>query len=564
MLRPAQLLRQERLASYLTEHPVRLTVAICTAWILIGLVGHDPWKPDETHTFGVTYRMLLTGEWIVPMLAGEPFLQKPPLVYYTGALFGWLLSPLLPLHDAARIAAGAWIGIALLFTGFAARELFGGNRGWVAVLMLIGSGGLLVRGHLLISDVIVVAAFSIALYGLALAPRLPRPGGIWMGVGFGFAIFASGLFEPLMLLTTAIAIAIVSPMYRTRSYVRSVLIALLIATPIAIAWPVALYLRSPELFEHWLWAENVVRIRGMIQPEGAQRYFYYLRVLPWFAWPVWLFALWSVWIQGREGLRRREIQLPFVAFIVFFTYLTIAGEGREVLGLPLLLPLTILASLSFARLPRGGLNAYYWFCIMVVTVFLLVVWVYWSAIDLGVPRRLAEHMQELQPEYFASTHPMTIVLALLLTVAWFLIVFNIKRTPERAVILWGAGVTTAWALVVLLLFGWIDTGKSYRSMVNELKAELPAGHGCIYSQGLGETQRAMLDYHGQLVTVRLETPGERPRCELLITQDSWNIAGAMGTPWSLLWEGGRPGDRHERYRLYERIETGNSKPVGES
>lgn len=555
MLRPAHLLRHDRLAAYLSEHPIRLTVGICVAWVLLGLVGHDPWKPDETHTFGVTYRMLLTGDWVVPALAGEPFLEKPPLVYYTGALFGWLFSAFLPLHDAARLATGAWIAVALLFTGLAARELFGGNRGWIAVLMLIGTGGLLVRGHLLISDVIVVAAFAIALHGLALAPRLPRRGGIWMGAGLGITIFASGLFEPLMLVTTAIAIAVFSPLYRTRSFARSVLVSLLVATPIAIAWPIALYLRSPELFAQWLWIENLVRIRGMIFPDGAERYFYYLRVLPWFAWPVWLFALWSIWMEGREGMRRREVQLPLVAFIVFFAFLTIAGEGREVLGLPLLLPLALLASMSFARLPRGGLNAYYWFSIMVATVFSVLVWVYWSAVELGVPRQLAAQMQELQPNYERDPRVLPIVFALLFTAAWAVIAFNIKRSPERPVILWGAGVTTVWALVVILMFGWIDLGKSYRGMVRDLLAALPADHGCIYSQSLGETQRAMLDYHGQIVTVRLESPGDRPRCDLLITQDHWSQTGVMGDPWTLVWEGRRPSDHKERYRLYRRLET---------
>ena len=135
-----------------------------------------------------------------------------------------------------------------------------------------------------------------------------------------------------------------------------------------------------------------------------------------------------------------------------------------------------------------------------------------------------------------------------------LIVFNIKRGPERPVILWGAGMTTSWALVVLLLFAWIDTGKSYRGMVNDLKAAMHGREGCIYSQGLGETQRAMLDYHGQIVTHRLEAPGERPRCDLLVTQDSWKQTGMVGAPWDLIWEGGRSGDSNERYRLYGRLE----------
>ena len=49
------------------------------------LVGHDPWKPDEAYTFGVVYELLQGGSWIVPTLAGEPFLDKPPLFYLTAA-----------------------------------------------------------------------------------------------------------------------------------------------------------------------------------------------------------------------------------------------------------------------------------------------------------------------------------------------------------------------------------------------------------------------------------------------------------------------------------------------
>ena len=38
-----------------------LLVLFCAAWILPGLIGHDPWKPDEAHTFGVVYEILLGG-----------------------------------------------------------------------------------------------------------------------------------------------------------------------------------------------------------------------------------------------------------------------------------------------------------------------------------------------------------------------------------------------------------------------------------------------------------------------------------------------------------------------
>jgi len=35
-----------------------LFVLVCLAWLLPGLVGHDPWKPDEAVVFGAVYEML--------------------------------------------------------------------------------------------------------------------------------------------------------------------------------------------------------------------------------------------------------------------------------------------------------------------------------------------------------------------------------------------------------------------------------------------------------------------------------------------------------------------------
>jgi len=57
--------------------------ALVVAWLLPGLVGHDPWKPDEAYTFGLIFHIRETGDWLVPTLAGEPFVEKPPLYFWT-------------------------------------------------------------------------------------------------------------------------------------------------------------------------------------------------------------------------------------------------------------------------------------------------------------------------------------------------------------------------------------------------------------------------------------------------------------------------------------------------
>ena len=79
-----------------------LVVLLCLAWIVPGLIGHDPWKSDEATTFGVVYELLQSGSWLKPSLAGETFVDEPPLYYLTAAATAWLTSALLPLHDGAR------------------------------------------------------------------------------------------------------------------------------------------------------------------------------------------------------------------------------------------------------------------------------------------------------------------------------------------------------------------------------------------------------------------------------------------------------------------------------
>ena len=129
----------------------RLLIALlCLAWILPGLIAHDPWKPDEAYNFGVAYEMIRGGSWIAPALAGEPFLREPPLYYVSAALSGLMLSPPLPLHDAARLASGFYIALALIFCGLAGRELNGPGSGVLATTLLLGGFGLVLRSHQLV------------------------------------------------------------------------------------------------------------------------------------------------------------------------------------------------------------------------------------------------------------------------------------------------------------------------------------------------------------------------------------------------------------------------------
>jgi len=180
-------------ASGAAQQPIALIsiLILAAAWILPGLVGHDPWKPDEAYTFGLIYSLLHGGDWVVPQLAQEPFMEKPPLFYLSAAAIASLLSPPFTLHDAARLTTGLYMALTFAFIAASARELYGANRGWVATLIFMGCLGIVIRSHQMITDISLLTGFALAFYGLALGLRRPVLGGFWLGTGVGW--FVSGL-----------------------------------------------------------------------------------------------------------------------------------------------------------------------------------------------------------------------------------------------------------------------------------------------------------------------------------------------------------------------------------
>lgn len=528
-----------------------LILILGLAWLLPGLVAHDPWKPDEAYTFGVVYEILQGGSWVIPQIAGEAFIDKPPLFHLTAALSAMFFSPFLPLHDGARLAAGLWIGLALLFSALASRELHGPRHGLVAALLLLGCLGLVVRGHQLITDVAALAGFAMAYYGAALALRRSAPGGFWIGTACGIIFMTQGIPEAAMVSAIAALLPLAGSHWRTPRYAAALMVAAVAALPWLIIWPALLYQRDPALFQAWLTAENLARFFGARNPAAGLAY--YLRILPWYAFPVWPLALWALWRARRQRvLAAPPVVLPALGLGVTLLMLGFASESRELYALPMLLPLTLLAVPGVDPLRRGAANGWYWFSMMAFTFFILIGWFYWGALELGVPAKLHNHLHTIRPGYDFGFRWLPFVLGLIYSAGWFVLLAKLKRGAERPLIVWAGGITAVWALAATLFIGWVDTQKSYRSMIADMGRAMPAQHRCMASRDVGEAQRGMLHYFAGIKTVRVETRPEAFSCDLLLVQGRPLDEQMMTSDWKKIWEGHRPGDKDERFRLYQK------------
>jgi 4-amino-4-deoxy-L-arabinose transferase-like glycosyltransferase len=540
-------------ASTSSTVPAVAVLVLCVVWILATLVGHDPWKPDEAYSFGLVLDFLRRHDWVVPMLAGEPFLEKPPLFFITAGAFASALQDLMPLHDAARLASGFYLAVALLFLALSARSLYRGRHATTAVLLLLGCLGIVVHAHQLVTDVALFAGISIGIFGLARARGHPIGGGIALGAGTAVAFLSKGLLGPGILGVSALALLMFRD-WRTASFFRSLVVAAIVALPGAVAWMTALYLRSPDLFATWLVTNNFGRFLGFAELGPQQPHFFYAYTLLWFAFPALplaLWALWDAWRDGPAGWRDDGIRLPLVLIVVTAVLLGAAHDARELYLMPILLPLVLLAMARLDRLPRAAGPALAWLGNGAFGALALVLWLAWLALITGTPALLSQALAAYQPGFVAHFDGAAFAAALLATIAWTFFVAQPARGFPRGIAQWTAGLTLCLGLVGLLYLPYLDAGKSYRGMIQSILGAVDGG-GCIESRAIGEPQRALLDYFGHVKTVRQEL-GSGAYCDFLLVQGSRAAGAPARAPgWTPVWEGARAGDDKELYRLYVR------------
>ncbi len=536
------------------EHPITplkaaLLGVLIAVWLLSGIIGHDPWKPEEANSFGLIYHILHTGDWLVPTLAGEPYMDKPPLFYMTAALFARLFSPILPLHDGARLASAFYVAIALYFTGLTGRDLFGRYRGWSAAVILIGCLGLLIPAHLLFADLALLAGCAMMIYGYALALRFRKRAGIYIGIGLGLGFMSKGFVAIVLFLLISIAL-LAFRNWRNRPYFIALGIALLCALPWLTIWPWLLYERSPQLFADWAWNHNIGRWLDYVRHDFGHEAWYYVQALPWLAWPAWPLAAWAVWNVRRNLRYEPEYQLLLVTFGVMLVSLSLVPDIEDVSALPMLLPLALLGTAALPSLRRGAANALDWFGIMTFGLLAILLWWGWAGLLLDNNAKITHWLKDYQPGFQPVFQSVPFWIAVCATVMWIVRVWRVGRSIRRSVINWAGGMTLVWVLAMTLWLPWLESGKSYRGMVASLKHALPAHYECIAGDHLGDSQRAMLEYFGGITTERRA----RNRCDLLLVQGNVTAKPVeQEVGWDKVWEGARTGDKRERFRLYQKV-----------
>jgi len=503
---------------------------LCTAWLLPGLIGHAPWKGGDSEHF--------VQLWLLKNGAAAPSAAvTSPLYYWVASATAWLTSSVLRLADGARLASGLFIALALFFVARTARALYGAETAWAAALTLLGCMGLLVRGHEINAATAQLAAAAVMLYGIATLPQGPRSG--WaLGGGAILMLFAGGVAEAVLFLLLAIVLSALLDTFRTPSARRALTLGVGLALAAGAAWLAYLASQAIPLRQ----ALNLPRWQG----EAGLRPAFYLGLLGWYAWPAWPLAAWALY-RGRHQWRTPEIALPMGALLGLLALYVFDADPGEEKGLLLLLPLVLLGASGLFTLRRGAAYALLWFGIMLFGFLGLVLWVYWSAHDLGSPSRLAVRLTRLGLTDVGVFRPWALTLGVFATLAWMVFLARIRRSPLRPILVWTAGMTFSWGLLMALFQAPLDHRLSYAGIGSVLAARVPAAD-CIQADQVRRQQRVLLAYHsGRQLAL------ENAACGWLLLETRRRGAQPAVPPgWVEQWNGARPGDRSDRVYLYAR------------
>ena len=297
-----------------------------------GLLG-----PDEPRYAAIGRAMSQSGDWVTPRLWGEPWFEKPALLYWmTAAGFkAGLDQDLAPRLPVALLSVGF-----LIYFFVALRAEFGERAALYATSILATSAGWLAYSHIAVPDLPMSATFAAAMLIVMRQPLANVRGSVWPGILLGLAVLAKGLV-PLVLFLPAL--------WYMRRRVRELLILFLSAAIVAGPWYVLVTLRNGAPFlEDFFWKHHFERFySGALQHERPIWYFIPVLAAGLFPW-----APLTLLLISRRIFQDRRASFLLAWFAWGFVFFSLSSNKLPGYLLPLLPAVAALIGIALAAAPK--------------------------------------------------------------------------------------------------------------------------------------------------------------------------------------------------------------------
>ncbi|MBL8896857.1 MAG: glycosyltransferase family 39 protein [Planctomycetes bacterium] len=501
-----------------------LVVASC----FLGIGNRGLFVPDEPREAAILLEMSQGRDFVVPHLAHEPFVEKPPLYYAVGATLYDVLGASLGV-EAVAVLCSVLFGLgALLSVAVLARRWLDPDRAWLAVVLYALSTAFLEHSHYIRSDISLACMVAAAVASFSEAYAGGRRGALIAGGAFtGLALLAKGLLGPAMIFP-AWAVLFVRSLRgkEARQPLASLAMwhlgALLSFLAFCLPWLIAFYVREDALFREWLIDNHFKRAAGTAglghDGGGLQPWFYLYTALgdtlPWTpllgAWPI-------VALRARRSGSSRPIDSFLCIWMAGVLILLTASSTKRNLYLLPLLPAFALAAASAwpsslsPRLQRVLRGTPLLALVVSLTVFL-------APLALGPLVRPAPRWRIFLPDAGSVAH---------LAAGFLACGAGILAALQRRMEARSSAIGAALLGNALVLCSTLPAKAAYLDplpQIAKLREKLSTDAELAYaSYGLGEIQRGWLYLYGfdalssvSLDRARAVLRGNDPRCRGLL------------------------------------------------
>lgn len=338
---------------------------------LVGIGDHELWTPDEPREAAIILSMSRSGNLLVPDLAGEPFVEKPPLAYVVASVALRLFTPVLERVTAIRLVSALWGLGTLLMTFLLARRLFGREAGLLALPILATMPGFIHVTHWILVDNALMFFVVAALWALTefyigrRAALLPLAGLLAAG-----AFLSKGWIGPIIIGCGWIGLVVPwilrdgwRECLRRPVLAWHGLAAFCFFAP-ALGWMAAFRLAAgPKLWHEWFWQNHFGRLTGQaVQLGHMQGPWYYFGILPVYVLP-WVVAI-AVWIKNIAfALWRKNMPTPADLFVICWglgglALLSLSATKRDIYLAVLAPAFALIAADMLCRQPQGRFFQY--------------------------------------------------------------------------------------------------------------------------------------------------------------------------------------------------------------
>jgi len=561
--------------------PRWLLITVCLLYAVPGLVGRDPWRFFDAAGFGVAWsfaQLPLGAAWLTPSVAGQSSPEFGPLPFWVAALAMKALPGvaadqimrLVTLAGLLLLMASLWYALLRVarrprmqpadpFGASASATDFARSVADSGLLLMLACVGLIARAHETTAETAQLVLIGGFLFACAWGLERPRLGGALVGVLIAASLLTRGVAPALALTLVALLLPVASRGWRL-VWPGFLGVALPVAVLGALPWPLALMAEGPLGIAH-LMAWWQVQLSPWISPASglAGSLASAVQTLPWFLWPAWPIALWTLW-QWRHRIDQPAIVLPSLSLLALGLVVVCAPSANEAGLLVLAPPAAMLAAFGLSTLRRSLGALIDWFAVMSFSLLGLALWLYWIALQTGWPVRMAASVQRAVPGFTPELHLLELALALLVTAAWIaLVVWRLARRPSamwRPVALSSGGLVLSWALLMTLWLPAANHRNTYREVALQAAQALTRETGCVQGVGLDLAQRATFAYFGRIRFDPLASaPQESCPWRLEALRGAQRLPDRPGEAgqWEVRWQGARAADRRERFTLLRRV-----------